>query len=116
MDETTQSTGRQEDRLIRIGGLAVLVALAIHIFVNGFLKKFPPENPSLPELKDYLTVEASTWAIVHGLKYSALLATTPALMPGSIGPNWQGTRGRLGSRWFAWDCDTRDERNDCEWH
>lgn len=97
MDETTQSTGRQEDRLIRIGGLAVLVALAIHIFVNGFLKKFPPENPSLPELKDYLTVEASTWAIVHGLKYLALVGLV--VFAAAVYSRTCRSRRALGAGW-----------------
>ena len=59
--------------LIRIGGLAVLLALGLHIYLNGFLKEFPPEHPTLAELQDYFAAEAGTWAIVHGLKYLALV-------------------------------------------
>jgi hypothetical protein len=58
---------------IRSGGVVVLLALGIHVFVNGALKQFPPDNPSLPELQAYLAAEAGTWAIVHGLKYLALV-------------------------------------------
>ena len=72
MHEATPATGRQNDGLIRIGGLAVLVALALHIFVNSVLKQFPPESPSLAELQAYLSAEAGTWSIVHGLRYVAL--------------------------------------------
>ena len=58
--------------LIRCGGLSILLALSIHIYVNGALKQFPPEAPTPEELAVYLSSEASTWAIVHGLKYLAL--------------------------------------------
>jgi len=64
---------KQNDRLIRLGGLAVILALAIHMIVNGVVKEFPPQNPSLAELKSYLSAQASTWAAVHGLKYLALV-------------------------------------------
>ncbi len=60
-------------RFIRLGGLAVLLAVLIHILVNGFLKQFPPENPSPTELEAYLSAEVGTWAIVHGLRYPALV-------------------------------------------
>ena len=67
------STGSANGGLIRIGGLAVILALSIHVFVNGVLKEFPPADPSLLELQAYLAAEAGTWAIVHGLKYLALV-------------------------------------------
>ena len=70
-EATTQTT--ENNGLIRLGGVAVVLSLAIHMFVNGMLKEFPPQNPSLAELKSYLSAEASTWAMVHGLKYLALV-------------------------------------------
>lgn len=57
--------------LIRIGGVSVLAALAIHIVLNGFLKEFPPADPTAAELREYLAREASTWAVVHGFRYLA---------------------------------------------
>lgn len=62
--------------LIRLGGLAILLGLAIHIVLNMVLKQFPPENPSKAELQTYLSEQASTWAIVHGLRYVAFLCIT----------------------------------------
>jgi hypothetical protein len=97
MSETIQATAKQDGRLIRIGGLAVLVALGIHIFVNGFLKVVPPENPSLQELKDYLTAEAGTWAIVHGLKYLALVGLT--VFAAGVYSRTCRTRGAPGVGW-----------------
>ncbi|MEM7282041.1 MAG: hypothetical protein AAF438_10485 [Pseudomonadota bacterium] len=60
-------------RLIRVGGISVLLALAIHVYVNGFLKTFPAESLSADALEAYLSAEAPTWAIVHGMKYVALV-------------------------------------------
>lgn len=61
-----------DDRgLGRVGGAAVLVALAIHIILNMVLKEFPPESATATELQAYLAQEASTWAIVHGFRYVA---------------------------------------------
>lgn len=56
--------------LIRIGGAALLIAFAIHIFANVILKQFPSSDPSPAELKAYLEAEATTWKIVHGIRYS----------------------------------------------
>lgn len=58
--------------LIRIGGVAVLVGLVIHIVANVFLKEFPPADPSLAELRTYLAAEAEAWKIVHGMRYLAV--------------------------------------------
>ena len=73
MQEVTSSTVQKNGGLIRVGGAAVVLALSLHMFLNGVLKQFPPENPSLAELQAYLSAEASTWAIVHGLRYLALV-------------------------------------------
>jgi hypothetical protein len=73
MHETTTSTKQQNGGLIRLGGLTVILGLLIHIILNGAIKKFPPQSPSLIELQAYLSAEANTWAIVHGLKYVALV-------------------------------------------
>jgi hypothetical protein len=60
-------------RFIRLGGSAILAGFLIHIVANGVLKKFPPDDPTLDELKAYLSEEASTWALVHGLRYVAFV-------------------------------------------
>lgn len=73
MQEIAQTNRKENSSLIRLGGVAVLLALAIHLIVNGVVKQFPPENPSLAELQTYLSAEVGTWAVVHGLKYLALV-------------------------------------------
>ncbi len=73
MHKTTQTTEQQNGGLIRFGGLAVILGLLLHIILNGAIKQFPPQSPSLVELQAYLSAEANTWAIVHGLKYVALV-------------------------------------------
>jgi hypothetical protein len=62
---------RNHSRFIRLGGFAMLAGFFIHIVANVVLKKFPPEDPTLDQLKAYLSEEASTWALVHGLRYVA---------------------------------------------
>lgn len=68
--ETSQDS-RDHDRFVRFGGVAILTGFVIHIIANVFLKQFPPDDPTLNELKNYLSEEASTWALVHGLRYVA---------------------------------------------
>lgn len=63
----------RHDGLVRIGGISVVLALGIHMYVNGALKRFPPEDATPAELARYFPEEASTWAVVHGLKYLALV-------------------------------------------
>ena len=72
-DLTTDSSDRDHANLIRLGGLAMLAGLVIHIVANMVLKVFPPENPSLAELQTYLSNEAGSWAIVHGIRYVAVV-------------------------------------------
>jgi hypothetical protein len=50
--------GQGQDGLIRLGGLAIIAGLAIHIVLNSVLKEFPPENPTVTELQSYLSNEA----------------------------------------------------------
>lgn len=69
-DPTSQDNG-DHNRFIRFGGFAILTGFAIHIVANGFLKRWPPDDPTLDELRNYLSEEASTWALVHGLRYIA---------------------------------------------
>ena len=61
------------NRFIRFGGFAMLFALLIHVIANSFLKKFPPEHTTPDQLKAYLSEEARTWALVHGLRYVAFV-------------------------------------------
>jgi hypothetical protein len=67
--KTTVAKG--QSGLIRLGGLAIIVGLAIHVILNVVLKEFPPEDPTPAELQAYLSNEAGTWAIVHGFRYVA---------------------------------------------
>jgi hypothetical protein len=55
----------------RLGGLAIIVGLGIHIVLNGVLKEFPPVDPTLTELQAYLAREAGAWTIIHGFRYLA---------------------------------------------
>ena len=73
LHDTATITERSSGGFIRLAGFAVLLALLLHIVLNGFVKRFPPENPSPAELEAYLSAEAGTWAMVHGLKYVALV-------------------------------------------
>ena len=67
----SKDLGPSHGALVRIGGLAIILALAIHIVLNVVLKEFPPEHPTATELQEYLTREAGTWAVVHGFRYLA---------------------------------------------
>jgi hypothetical protein len=58
---------------VRLGGLAILLGLAIHIVANMVLKTFPSEDFTSIELQDYLSNEAGNWSIVHGLRYVAIV-------------------------------------------
>lgn len=97
MQEVTSSTDRRDGGLIRIGGVAVVLALSLHMFLNGVLKKFPPENPSLAELQAYLSAEAGTWAVVHGLKYLALVGLV--LFAAGVYARTSRTGGALDGGW-----------------
>ena len=97
MQKITPSPVKENGGLIRIGGLAVVLALSIHVFVNGVLKEFPPANPSLAELQSYLSNEASTWAIVHGLKYLALVGLV--IFSAAVSARTCRTRGALIAGW-----------------
>jgi hypothetical protein len=55
----------------RLGGLAIIVGLGIHVVLNVVLKEFPPEDPTLTELQAYLAREAGAWTIIHGFRYLA---------------------------------------------
>jgi hypothetical protein len=68
---SAKTDGQGHAVLIRLGGLAIIVGLAIHVVLNSVLKEFPPENPTVTELQAYLSNEAGTWAIVHGFRYVA---------------------------------------------
>lgn len=71
-DQRTEGE-RDSERLSlgRVGGLAIIAGMVIHIVLNAVLKEFPPENPTSPELQEYLAREAGNWGIVHGFRYLA---------------------------------------------
>ena len=50
--------------------------MVIHILVNGGLKVMPPVDLESAELRAYLSDEASTWAIVHGLRNLIMKGTS----------------------------------------
>lgn len=60
--------------LIRLGGAAMLIGLAIHIVANGLFRVFPPEGLSPDDLRSYLTAQAGDWAILHGVRYVAIVS------------------------------------------
>lgn len=72
-DPVTDSSSRDHTGLIRLGGIAMLAGMVIHIVANAVLKVFPPENPSLAELQTYFLNEAGNWAIVHGIRNVAVV-------------------------------------------
>jgi hypothetical protein len=61
----------KETGIIRLGGLAVLLAITIHIIVNWVIKTMPPADLTAAELQSYFDEQADSWAIVHGLRYVA---------------------------------------------
>ncbi|MEQ8767839.1 MAG: hypothetical protein RL885_28305 [Planctomycetota bacterium] len=63
--------GHGSATLIRLGGLAMILSIIVHVVLNMVLKEFPPEDPTASELQAYLDREADTWAIVHGFRYLA---------------------------------------------
>ena len=60
-----------ESSLIRLGGLAIIVGMVIHVVLNVVLKEFPPEGATSSELQEYLAREAGSWATIHGFRYLA---------------------------------------------
>jgi len=106
MNEARTETGRKHQiNIIRIGGLAILLGMAIHIIANMVLKTFPTENCTLTELQEYLSNEKSTWAVVHGMRYAAVvciiifsagLYVKTCLTRSSAASGW-GIVGLLGS-------------------
>lgn len=70
----TPSQWNDHSGLIRLGGAAMLIGLAIHIFANGMFRVYPPENPTPAELQTYLTAQAADWAKLHGIRYVAIVS------------------------------------------
>jgi hypothetical protein len=52
----------------------LLVGFAIHIIANAVIKRMPPEDPSLDQLRAYLAAEVDSWALVHGVRYVAIVS------------------------------------------
>ena len=69
----TQSESEKRNSFVRLGGLVILFGLTVHIVANMVLKTFPSEEFTLIELQEYLSNEAGTWAIVHGMRYVAIV-------------------------------------------
>jgi len=83
--------------LVRTGGFAILIGLAIHIVLNFVLKAFPPADATKNELQAYLIAQDETWAIVHGCRYVAFFCI--ALFGAGI---FVRTACRNRSRWNPW--------------
>lgn len=95
--------------LVRVGGLAIIVGMVIHIVLNVVLKKFPPENPTSFELQEYLSREATNWGMIHGFRYLAFacivlfaagLFSRTCLTRTAGGQGW-GVVGLLGAAIFV---------------
>jgi hypothetical protein len=69
----TETVRKKQINFIRIGGLAILLGMAIHIIANMALKTLPAEDFNFTELQEYLSNEKSTWAVVHGMRYAAIV-------------------------------------------
>ena len=63
-----------ETVIVRLGGIAVIIAVIIHFVINSFLKQFPDWSLTESELNAYFAEQFNTWAIVHGARYMAILA------------------------------------------
>jgi hypothetical protein len=70
---TTNGAESGQASLIRVGGLAIVVGMAIHIVLNVVLKEFPPDEATGAELQEYLSREAGSWGVIHGFRYVAFL-------------------------------------------
>lgn len=73
IDNNIKSNGNNDKGFVRLGGAVILLGFAVHIIANMVLKTFPSESFTLIELQEYLSNEASTWAIVHGMRYIAIV-------------------------------------------
>ena len=69
----TELESEKRNSFVRLGGLAILFGLTVHIVANMVLKTFPSEEFTLIELQEYLSNEAGTWSIVHGMRYIAIV-------------------------------------------
>ena len=69
---STEIDSSRKVKFIRLGGISILLGLAIHIIANMFLKTFPSENFTPIELKEYLSNESRTWEFVNGIRYLAI--------------------------------------------
>lgn len=97
MLESSSQPAKSTNGLIRLSGAMVLLGLGIHFVVNGFVKQFPPVDPSPAELQAYLSAEASTWALVHGLKYLALVSLV--LFAAGVHARTSGRGATLAAGW-----------------
>lgn len=61
------------DGFVRLGGFAILIGLAIHVVANVVLKTFPSDGFTTEQIRAYLTEEANSWEIIHGIRYIAIV-------------------------------------------
>lgn len=72
-DLSDENAANDHSLLIRLGGMAGLVTIAVHMVVNMALKSFPDPKLTPDQLQAYFQDESSTWAVVHGLRYFAIV-------------------------------------------
>lgn len=71
-DASASSPGRNLP-IVRIGGGLMLAAMVIHIVANLVLKQMPDAGMTVQVTQAYLAAEQGTWALVHGLRYLAMV-------------------------------------------
>jgi len=69
--DAAPAPGPDRTALIRIGGIATLAGIVIHIVLNMVLKEFPSEDLTGAQLAEYFAAEQSNWTIIHGMRYVA---------------------------------------------
>jgi hypothetical protein len=73
VEDNKVTHGNNDNGFVRLGGVVILLGLTVHIIANMVLKTFPSDSFTLIELQEYLSNESGTWAIVHGMRYVAIV-------------------------------------------
>lgn len=97
ISEGNHTADERNSTFIRLGGLLILLGLTIHIVANMVLKTFPTENLTSTQLKVYLSDEAGTWAIIHGLRYVAIVCIV--VFSAGLFMKTRGTRSSSATGW-----------------